>query len=275
MSQRTQRAFRILSWSAVATLACSLAAAQNSAPPSIAEQLQAQYKIAKLTRDASGNVAVSEGTVLAIQKQGLMALPILHPLVPCASTYVKGKLEAPRFLCQMAIQAGTPNNESPFVNLAVGQKAVPASIAVDTKRDTVKFLVVACNPCNGDSDPPAYYKAEVDFRFPKGLLASGDASQVEDTVGEVLSIDSAGNAAPAQEAQAAPAQEPQSAPAPAVSPAPAPAPDPVNIQQGQTIAEVEQALGKPVKIITLATKVIYVYRDLKITFRNGRVVNVQ
>jgi hypothetical protein len=30
-----------------------------------------------------------------------------------------------------------------------------------------------------------------------------------------------------------------------------------------------------VKIITLATKVIYVYRDLKITFRNGRVVNVQ
>ena len=274
MSQRTRRAFKILGWSAAAaTLACSAAVAQSSAPPSIAEQLQAQYKLLKLTRDANRNMVISEGTVLAIQKQGLMALPAAHPLAPCASTYVKGKLEAPRFLCQVGVSAATPGNDSPFVKLAVGQKAYPASIAVDTKGDTVKFLVVACNPCTGD-DPPAYYKAEVDFRFPKGLLASGDASQVEDTIGEVLSIDSASDAAPAQEAQAAPAQEAQAAPAQAPSAAPA-STEPVNIQQGQTIAQVEQALGKPAKTIRLATKVIYVYADLKITFRNGRVTNVQ
>jgi hypothetical protein len=269
MSQRTQRAFRILSWSAVAALACSLAAAQDSAPPSVAEQLQAQYKLAKLTRDSSGNVAIAEGTVLAIQKQGLVGVPVTNPLNPCASTYADGRLKAPGFFCQVGTQGlgGLANNNAPTVDLAVGHKAYPASIAVDAKRDTVKFLVVACEPCNGDA-PPTYYKAEVDFRFPRGFLATGDASQVEDTIGQVFSIDSGGDAAPAQDAQPGPAQ--------AASPAPAPAsPEPVSIQQGQTIAEVEQALGKPAKTIRVAAKVIYVYSDLKITFRNGRVTNVQ
>jgi hypothetical protein len=151
------------------------------------------------------------------------------------------------------------------VNLAVGQRAYPAKIAVDAQHDTIKFSVLACDPCNA-GDPPTYYKAAVDFRFPKGLLASGDASQVEDTIGQVFSIDSGGDAAQAQDAPAGPAQ--------AASPAPAPA-EPVSIQQGQTIAEVEQALGKPVKALTVATKVIYIYPDMKITFRNGKVTDVQ
>jgi len=279
MSQTIQKAFKILSWSAAAALACSLAAAQNAAPPSIAEQLQAQYQLAKLTRDASGNVVISEGTALAIQKDGLKALPFANPLNPCASTYADGRLKAAGFGCQAARQLGTgliknllntgsdqPASD-PTVNLAVGQRAYPAKIAVDDKHDTVKFSVLACDPCNA-TDPPTYYKAAVDFRFPKGLLASGDASQVEDMIGQVFSIDSGGDAVQAQDAPAGPA--------PAASPAPAPAPaQPVSIQQGQTIAAVEQALGKPVKTITLASKVIYVYSDLKITFRNGKVTDVQ
>ncbi len=275
MSQTTPKVFKILGWSAAAALSCALAAAQDSAPPSIAEQLQAQYKLVKLTRDANGNVAVSEGTALAIQKEGLQALPFANPLTPCASTYAGGKLKAAGFLCQAGRQAGTgflgklmnPGNaqpaSDPTVNLAVGLRAYPAKIAVDAQHDLVKFSVLACDPCDA-SAPPTYYKAAVDFRFPKGLLASGDVSQVEDAIGQVFSIDSGGAAAPAQETPAAPAQ--------AASPAPA---APVSIQQGQTIAEVEQALGKPVKTLTVATKVIYIYSDLKITFRNGKVTDVQ
>ena len=285
MSQRTQRALRILSCSAAAALACSLAAAQDSAPPSIAEQLQAQYKLAKMTKNSNGNAVISEGTVLAIQKEGLTALPFASPLNPCASTYVEGRLKAAGFLCKAGREVGknalgtilgnfgsagsvgtdAVNVNTTTVNLAVGQRAYPATITVDTKRDIVKFSVVACDPCNA-TDPPTYYKAEVDFRLPKGLLATGDASQVEDTIGQVFSIDSGGDAAPAQDAPAGPAR--------AASPAPAPA-EPVSIQQGQTIAEVEQALGKPVKTLKVATKVIYIYSDLKITFRSGKVTDVQ
>jgi len=276
MSQRTRRAFTILSWSAMATLACSVAVAQDSAPPSVAEQLQAQYKIAKLTRDANGNAVIGEGTALAIQKQGILGLPLSSPLNPCPSTYVGGRLKKPGFLCQVGTGVGVGllnrqanDNPNPMTDLPVGQQVYPASIAVDTRSDTVKFMVIACAACNG-TDPPTYYKAQVDFRFPKGVLATGDASQVEDTIGQVFSIDNSGDAG---QAGAGPAAGQASAQAPA-SPAPA-APEPLNIQQGQTIAQVEQALGKPSKILTAGTKVIYVYRDLKVTFTNGKVADVQ
>jgi hypothetical protein len=56
------------------------------------------------------------------------------------------------------------------------------------------------------------------------------------------------------------------------SPVPA---GPVTISLGQTIAEVESINGKPDKIIDLGAKKIYVYKDLKITFTDGKVSDVQ
>ena len=52
-------------------------------------------------------------------------------------------------------------------------------------------------------------------------------------------------------------------------------PGPVTISLGQTIAEVEAINGKPDKIIELGAKKIYVYKDLKITFTDGKVSDVQ
>ena len=49
----------------------------------------------------------------------------------------------------------------------------------------------------------------------------------------------------------------------------------VTISLGQSIAEVEAINGKPDKIIDLRAKKIYVYRDLKITFTDGKVSDVQ
>jgi hypothetical protein len=49
----------------------------------------------------------------------------------------------------------------------------------------------------------------------------------------------------------------------------------VTISLGQSIAEVEAINGKPDKIIDLGAKKIYVYRDLKITFTDGKVSDVQ
>ena len=52
-------------------------------------------------------------------------------------------------------------------------------------------------------------------------------------------------------------------------------PDPKTIQLGQSTDEVQAALGKPEKIVNLGPKQLYVYRDLKITFVNGKVSDVQ
>jgi hypothetical protein len=61
----------------------------------------------------------------------------------------------------------------------------------------------------------------------------------------------------------------------APAPIPAPAAPPVNIGLGQTIDEVKGALGEPTKTVDLGTKKIYVYKDMKITFKDGKVSDVQ
>ena len=50
---------------------------------------------------------------------------------------------------------------------------------------------------------------------------------------------------------------------------------PVEISLGQTTAEVVTALGNPKRIVNLGAKKIYVYSDIKITFTNGKVTNVE
>lgn len=47
------------------------------------------------------------------------------------------------------------------------------------------------------------------------------------------------------------------------------------LQLGQTVEEVVEILGQPDKIIDLGAKLIYVYPDLKITFEEGKVANVE
>ena len=47
------------------------------------------------------------------------------------------------------------------------------------------------------------------------------------------------------------------------------------VKLGQTIEQVDQNLGTPQKILKAGAKVIYVYQDLKITFENGKVADLQ
>jgi hypothetical protein len=64
------------------------------------------------------------------------------------------------------------------------------------------------------------------------------------------------------------------APDAAVAP-PAPPAEPASIAAGQSIDEVTAALGQPAKIVNLGAKKIYVYKDMKVTFINGKVTDVQ
>ena len=55
----------------------------------------------------------------------------------------------------------------------------------------------------------------------------------------------------------------------------APPPEPAQIEKGQTPDQVKAALGQPDKIVNLGAKQIYVYKDIKVTFMNGKVSDVQ
>jgi hypothetical protein len=59
------------------------------------------------------------------------------------------------------------------------------------------------------------------------------------------------------------------------SPAPTPATSTATVSLGQTTDQVTAALGAPTRIVDLGTKKIYVYPDMKITFKAGKVSDVQ
>ena len=74
------------------------------------------------------------------------------------------------------------------------------------------------------------------------------------------------------EAPASGSGDSTSAAPPAAPAAPA---APANIGIGQSIEDVTGALGQPSKIVNLGAKKIYIYPDMKITFLNGKVSNVE
>lgn len=59
-----------------------------------------------------------------------------------------------------------------------------------------------------------------------------------------------------------------------VEPPPPPAP-PKTIELGQTIKQVIAAFGQPKKVVKLNTRAIYSYKDLNVTFTDGKVSDVQ
>ena len=81
------------------------------------------------------------------------------------------------------------------------------------------------------------------------------------------------SAAPAA-APAAPAAPP--APMAAIPPPPPPADaPPPTIAIGQTKDQVTAAFGQPTKAAKVGAKEIYYYKDMKVTFTNGKVSNVE
>jgi len=257
----------------VGMIAAGTGMAQNTASPSLKDQLEAQFSIAKV--QTNGTV-LQAGTVLVIQKAGIQAFPPDNALV-ARNTYKDGELHAPSGKMRGLVKWGDALvkskqslTESEARALHVGEKVYVTDIAVNSekKRDMIDFTIVECDSCNGATQISSY-KAQVDFEFAKGALANPSVSQIEDTIGNVFTIDNSTQGTQAQQPQAQPGQ-PEAQPQP-----PAQAPAPAQIQLGQSIDDVVAAIGQPEKIVDLGAKKIYVYKDLKITFTNGKVSDVQ
>jgi hypothetical protein len=253
------------------TIVPSLANAQ--AAVSLQEQLAAQYKLVKMGSDTSGYSVVEKGTLLAIQKGGILAVPYGDQNV-LSNRYENGSIHAPSGLSMMGRKSimGKFGKEQTTHLFAVGDKVYPMKIDVNVAKDTVTLEVVACDTCN-KTDPPTYNKANVVFQFPKGSMANASAGGVEDMIGQVLSVSSddqqqqsadqggqqgGGGQDQGQQQQA---DQPQA--------------QPQSIEKGMTPDQVEAAMGQPDKKVNLGTKQIYVYKDLKVTFINGKVSDVQ
>jgi hypothetical protein len=246
---------------------------------SLQEQLVAQYKAAKMGSDTSGYSVTEEGTVLAIQKGGLIGVPYSDSSVQ-NNKYENGTVKPPNAILSKGIGFGMKKfgKEQTTKLFAKGDKIYPTKIEVNLEKDTVTMGIVACDKCN-KTDPTTYNKANVVFVFPKGTLANASAGDVENTIGQLLAIsddsqqqDQSAQQQGGQDQQQGGQQDQQAAQAPAPAPAPA---EPASIDKGMTTDQVQASLGKPDKIVNLGTKQIWVYKDLKVTFLSGKVSDVQ
>jgi hypothetical protein len=247
----------------------------NAQAPTLQEQLTAQYKLAKMGSDTGGYSVVEAGTLLAIQKGGILAVPYSDKTV-LTTRYEGGAVHGPNSALvegrkRLLGHFSQTQSQGQTTHLfAKDDKVYPTKIDVSMEKDTVTMGIVACDTCN-KTDPPTYNKAQVVFQFPKGSLAKAGAGAVEDTIGQLLAIsedsqqgqgDQQGGGqdqgqGQGQQAQQQPQAEPQS------------------IEKGMTPDQVEAAMGKPEKKVTLGSKQIYYYKDMKVIFLNGKVSDVQ
>ncbi len=267
-------------WIGTSGWALMLAALSPSLPaqaPTLQEQLAAQYKPVKMGSDTSGYSVVEKGTLLEIKKGGILAVPYTDQTV-LSSKYEGGTVHGPSGLAVTARKSlmgrfsATQSQGQTTHLFQVGDKVYPMKIDVNVAKDTVTMGIVACDTCN-KTDPPTYNKANVVFQFPKGSLVKAGAGEVEDTIGQLLSIsDDTQQADQGGQQQGGGDQGQQQG---GGNEQPQPQAEPQSIEKGMTTDQVESAMGKPEKIVNLGPKKIYVYKDLKVTFLNGKVFDVQ
>ncbi len=255
----------------------------------IQKSLESQYALTKTTADRSD--IVTAGAVVVLQKDNLLMAAVTSNNL-YQNTYKEGKItqntvgktigKLSRFHVPGAAAPSTGTR-----TFVAGEKMWVTKIEV--KDDKVVFTLFT------DAISDVRYAATLTF-FGHGRPP---ADQVEKAVAEVFKVQpaddnkdaTAGNKgapaggqqapaatpAPAAPAPAAPAPAADAPPPPIAPPPPvAPDPEPKKIELGQTPDQVTAAFGPPQSIAKIsAKKEIFIYKDLKVTFVNGKVSDVQ
>jgi len=241
-----------------------MAAQDQAGKANIERGLQSNYMPTKLAGVGDRLRFTQLGTVLVIQLDGMGASPVTE--FTFGNNYKDGRIK--RSL------AGSLIHQAENVrDLRAGDRVY--LLKTEVKDTGVVFNVQTCDSCDGSPADLAQmpYRAALTFQYPKGYWNNTGYAQIQQAIGEVFAFAGSPNAgtqpnpepvAPggAQFAQ----QQPQ---------APAPPQEPVKIGLGQTTDQVVAGLGQPDKVVDLGSKKIYVYKDLKITFVDGRVSDVQ
>jgi hypothetical protein len=269
-------------------LPCLTVIAQTaSTPASIQQKLESDFTVSKAAADKSD--IVTAGAVLVLEKDGLL-MSATSTGSAAANTYRDGKISQGIWkIAKMPGFGGLVSHANPNANVqtrtfVAGEKFWVTKITVNPDSIVLELL----------SDPisDVRYYSILKFPFNKGAIPTPE--QADATVGEVLKVDQ-GDAAAADDKGAKGAKPASSAAAPAPAPAPAeatptapmapiapppppadtPPPAPKTIALKQTRDEVIANFGPPTKVVKLGTKEIDYYPDMKVTFVNNKVTDIQ
>lgn len=275
-------------------LSCSVSPLLHAVPQgaNLVQQLQSTY--VPTVMDGSGIKVAQAGSILVVQPEGIMANPAKGKLMaPYANLFVDGQVKPDTGLGKLIRSRGISSERA----LAAGEKVY--LLKTEVKDNAIAFTVQSCGTCDPKAVDPAHqpYKSLVTFKFLKGALAVTNFAQVQQVIEQVFKFPeaadtnaTAGARQPATQAPqgspATPAQsgsQPQAEPsaepaAPAsfepIAPPPPPPAAPKKIELGQTADQVKGNFGEPDKIVSLGDKVIYIYKDLKVTFVGGKVSDI-
>jgi hypothetical protein len=120
--------------------------------------------------------------------------------------------------------------------------------------------------------PPSAQVAAVPAAFTAGAPPPDTTASTEIAQQTQAADQSEQEVASAAPAASGPSDAAATAP---IAPPPPPPAAPATIALGQTVDQVTASMGAPTRIIDLGTKKIYVYKDMKITFKTGKVSDVQ
>jgi hypothetical protein len=257
-------------------LSLALVAQAGDPKDLLLKRLNEQFAPTKFTADKSN--VVTAGAVVALQKDGLLVYSVTVPSAPI-SVYKNGKLSqgfGDTLKVDMVDGLGRDGGSAsiPRKTLVTGEKFWVSSIELG--KDAI-YIQITTDPYDDGR-----YFGMLKFLVPKGTIPSPD--DAVKAVSEVLQAQAAENQpAPDQSAQSG--QGGQMAPLPPPGPAPAkyaevdapppPPPPPPTVSLGQTKAQVSAAFGDPVRKAVIGPKEIFFYKDMKVTFTNGKVSNIQ
>lgn len=120
---------------------------------------------------------------------------------------------------------------------------------IDVKDSEIWYWFVSCETFSISSrgnTQQTRYKGLLIFEFPKEYLETAEVDKIMHVIDAVIVTDEQAKTAGTK-----------------------------TVELNQTFEQVESVLGKPEKIIKLGPKTVYVYKDLKITFVDGKVADVQ
>jgi hypothetical protein len=251
----------------------------------IEQKLESQYALTQPTADKTDIVTAGAILVLNTKKgkdNGIIMSPV-SSTNPYQNTYKDGKITQNALgkglgVLDRAKHLGASGSAPATRTFVPGEKMWVTNITA--KPDGVIFELFT------DAYADVRYKAALKFQFAKGTMPSVD--QVEKLVAEVFKVQPAEDKN-AQQQQAPAGGQEQPAPAPATADAPTPpvtqaAPLPPQggppatkeVSLGQTPDQVVAILGPPGRVLNgRDNKQIYSYKDLKITFTNGQVSDIQ
>lgn len=205
----------------------------------IAETLKADYPLTKVgvtMLQFDYNRITQPGVVLTVRVPGIYA-DVAGTKQAIVSTTIEGgqAVQQKGFLASLS-QTGQSRTLNPDEQVYVTK--------LDVKRDTVHFELITAKVTTLAGGEGTRYRAEVNFHIPG--LETMKPEEVKRTIDAVIADAATANAVESKE-----------------------------IKLGMSTDEVRKALGNPEKIVDLGEKKVYIYKDMKVIFKDSQVADVQ